>query len=239
MSRPRGGLHRDPAESRRRTFLVILLACGLGAAATSLWALDSPLGETTASGDGETAAEVAETPDGAPPELQIGDSAVQPQAAEEEPTSAAPTDDEPSSESEPDEDDDEPEPDPDRTTEEALVAAVNSERAEAGCGAVESNATLDTTARLHAEDMGNNDYFSHTSLDGRSPSDRAAEQGYSGGVGENIAAGHRDVSEVMEAWMNSEGHRANILNCDYDVIGVGVAEVEGSAYTMYWVQNFG
>jgi uncharacterized protein YkwD len=237
MSRPRGGLHRDLAESRRRAFLAILLAFGLAAAGVSLWALDSPLEETTASGDGETAAQSAESPGGdALPELRIGDSAVRPQEAEEEPATEAPTEDEAPPEPEPD---DGSEPEPDRTTEEALLAAVNEERAEAGCGPLESDATLDTAARLHAEDMAGNDYFSHTSLDGRSPSDRAAEQGYSGGVGENIAAGYPDVASVMEGWMNSEGHRANILNCDYDVIGIGIAEVAGSAYSKYWVQNFG
>jgi uncharacterized protein YkwD len=84
--------------------------------------------------------------------------------------------------------------------------------------------------------MAANDYFDHTSQDGRSPTDRAAEQGYEGGVGENIAAGYPDADAVMEGWMNSEGHRANILNCDYDVIGIGVADRDG---TLYWVQNFG
>ena len=84
--------------------------------------------------------------------------------------------------------------------------------------------------------MAANDYFDHTSQDGRGPTERAAEQGYEGGVGENIAAGYPDAESVMEGWMNSEGHRANILNCDYDVLGVGVADRDG---TLYWVQNFG
>ncbi len=232
-------------------FLAILLAFGLSAAATSLWALDSPLEETTASSEGDATAETTDAPDGGTlPDLQLGDSAVQPQDAEVEPTTEAPAEDETSSEPEPDEDDgggdggggDDggSEPDEDRTTEEALLAAVNGERADAGCGALEGDTTLDAAARLHAEDMAEQDYFSHTSLDGRSPTDRAAEQGYSGGVGENIAAGYPDVAAVMEGWMNSEGHRANILNCDYDVIGLGVADgVEGSTYSKYWVQDFG
>lgn len=233
-------------------FLAILLAFGLSAAATSLWALDSPLEETTASSESDAAAETTDAPDGDTLlDSQLGDSAVQPQEAEAEPTTEAPTEGETSSEPEPGEGDGGgdggdgdgdggSEPDEDRTTEEALLDAVNGERADAGCGALEGDAALDTAARLHAEDMAEQNYFSHTSLDGRSPTDRAADQGYSGGVGENIAAGYPDVAAVMEGWMNSEGHRANILNCDYDVIGIGVADgVEGSTYSKYWVQDFG
>lgn len=241
MSRPRGGRHRSTAESRRRTFLAILLAFGLGSISISLWALDSPLAETTASSDGEATAQATTAPDdGARPDLQTADSTVQPQEAEETPTTAAPTEDGGPPEPESDEDGGGSEAEPDRTTEESLVAAVNDERAAAGCGALESDATLDDAARLHAEDMAANDYFSHTSLDGRGPTERAAAQGHSGGVGENIAAGQPDIASVMEAWMNSEGHRANILNCDYDVIGIGVVDGgAGSAYSRYWVQNFG
>lgn len=237
MRRPRGGRHRNPAESRRRIFLAVLLAFGLSAAATSLWALDSPLDGTTAAGEETAAPRPSDAGEGgALPDLQLGDSAVQPQDAEAEPTTEAPEEDEPPPEPDPPDDGPEPEPDRDRTTEEHLVAEVNRERSAAGCGPLEGDATLDDAADLHAEDMAANDYFSHTSLDGRSPTDRAAEQGYDGGVGENIAAGYPDVASVMEGWMNSEGHRANILNCGYDVIGIGLADRGG---TLYWVQNFG
>lgn len=237
MSRPRGGRHRDPAERRRRTLLTILLAFGIGAAATSLWALDAPLEETTSSGETETTETPGET---ALPDPALGDAVVQPQSAEAVPTTEAPPPEETPEEPEPEEDggDDAPAPAPDRdrTTEEALLAEVNAERATAGCGPLHSDSRLDQAARLHAEDMAANDYFSHTSLDGRSPTDRAAQQGHSGGVGENIAAGYRDTASVMEGWMNSEGHRANILNCGYDSIGIGIADRGG---TLYWVQKFG
>ncbi|GAB3644691.1 CAP domain-containing protein [Glycomyces tarimensis] len=225
-------------------FLAILLAFGLSTAATSLWAVASPPGETAASSaDAEPTTQAVETPsESALPELRIGDSSIQPQEAEETPTTEAPSESGEATEPEPEDKDEaedepgEPEPDPDRSTEDSLVEAVNAERSGAGCGALESDGRLDTAARLHAEDMAVNDYFSHTSQDGRSPTDRAAEQGYQGGVGENIAAGYPDVASVMEGWMNSEGHRANILNCDYDVIGIGIADRDG---TLYWVQNFG
>lgn len=240
MSRPRGGRHRDPAERRRRIFLTILLAFGLGAATTSLWALDPPLGETTPSSEAESTGLPGEAAPPALPDLALGEAVVQPQDAEAAPTSEAPPEEEQPEEPEPDEDEGggapTPAPDQDRTTEGALLAQVNAERSAAGCGPLQGDSRLDEAARFHAEDMAVNDYFSHTSLDGRSPTDRAAQQGYSGGVGENIAAGYRDAASVMEGWMNSEGHRANILNCGYDVIGIGIADRGG---TLYWVQKFG
>jgi uncharacterized protein YkwD len=233
MSRPRGGRHRNPAESRRRILLAILLTFGLGTAATSLWALDTPLEETASPSEEATAPRPAESPESdAHPDLQLGDSAVRPQDAEAEPTTEAPARDDPA----PDPPEDEPDPEPDRTREESLVAEVNRERSAADCGPLESDAALEAAAGLHAEDMAANDYFSHTSPDGRGPTDRAAEQGYNGGVGENIAAGYPDAASVMEGWMNSKGHRANILNCGYEVIGIGIAERGG---TIYWVQKFG
>ncbi|MCH7231463.1 CAP domain-containing protein [Glycomyces sp. L485] len=244
MSRVRGGRHRNPAENRRRMFLAILLAFGFSTIATSLWALGSPLEQTAApDGDSQTARTVQAPADTPRPDLQIGDTSIQPQEAEEQetPTTEAPSEqeaeeEEPQPDPEPDDGPDEPEPEPDRTRDQALVDAVNDERSAAGCGALERNSLLDTASRLHAEDMAVNDYFDHISLDGRNPSERAAEQGFNGGVGENIAAGYPDVASVMEGWMNSEGHRANILNCDYDVIGIGIADRDG---TPYWVQNFG
>jgi uncharacterized protein YkwD len=242
MRRLQGGRHRDPAESRRRMFLAILATFGLAAAATSLWALDSPLDGDAAAHDGGAGASVEETTAAEVlPELQLGDAEIRQQDAEEAPSTEAPetTPAEP-----PDEDDGGGDDDGDAggsgsayaDTEAAVLDIVNRERGDNGCGALERDSRLDTAARLHAEDMAVNDYFDHTSQDGRSPTDRAAAQGYQGGVGENIAYGYPDAEAVMEGWMNSEGHRANILNCGYDVIGIGVADRDG---TLYWVQNFG
>ncbi len=81
--------------------------------------------------------------------------------------------------------------------------------------------------------MATKDYFSHTSLDGSSMSDRIDRQGYAWRrLAENIAAGYPSPEAVVEGWMNSPGHRANILNCDLTEIGVG-------HYQRYWTQNFG
>ncbi len=86
--------------------------------------------------------------------------------------------------------------------------------------------------------MAAKNYFSHTGLDGRSPFDRMRDAGYSySSAAENIAAGQPTPAAVVNGWMNSEGHRANILNCKLTQIGVGVAR--GGSYGIYWTQVFG
>lgn len=118
-----------------------------------------------------------------------------------------------------------------------VVTIVNDERAAAGCGAVTSNGKLVAAATGHSRDMADNGYFDHTSQDGRSFTDRARAQGYQSAIGENIAYGQTSAASVMDAWMKSDGHRANILNCDAKVIGMGVAK-NGDG-TLYWTQMFG
>jgi len=92
--------------------------------------------------------------------------------------------------------------------------------------------------------MANNDYFSHTSLDGRTLSDRISQAGYLNWTvaGENIAAGFSTPESVMEGWLNSPPHRSNILGSLFNEIGVGYAYDANDAfgpYYHYWVQNFG
>jgi uncharacterized protein YkwD len=82
--------------------------------------------------------------------------------------------------------------------------------------------------------MAANGYFSHTSQDGRSFADRVQAAGYPEPGGENIAQGQRSAQAVHDAWMDSDGHRANILNCSFTAIGVGL---NTSAWT--WTQDFG
>lgn len=79
-------------------------------------------------------------------------------------------------------------------------------------------------------------FFDHTDPDGATPWDRAAKAGIAGLGGENIARGQADAAAVMEAWMNSPGHRANILNCDFKTLGVGVHLGSGGPW---WTQDFG
>lgn len=126
---------------------------------------------------------------------------------------------------------------PDATMAREVLSLVNTERARAGCPAAHWDTRLAEAARLHSVDMAARDYFSHTSLDGRSPWDRIRAQGYQYGSAENIAAGQRSAAAVMSAWMNSSGHRANILACANVAMGVGVAR--GGSYGIYWTQDFG
>ncbi len=116
-----------------------------------------------------------------------------------------------------------------------ILNLVNAERANAGCGALTLNGPLNNAADAHSEDMYVNNYFDHTGLDGSKPWDRAARAGYgSSFIGENIAAGYGSAEAVMNGWMNSSGHRANILNCSYNHLGVG-----HSSGGNYWTQLFG
>jgi uncharacterized protein YkwD len=120
-----------------------------------------------------------------------------------------------------------------------IIRLVNVERGKAGCGAVKLNARLQTAIRLHVAELGThgNLYISHVSDDGRTFVDRAKAQGYDDPGGENVARGQRDAADVMNSWMNSAGHRANILNCSFKAIGAGA--VKGVDGTIVWGQLFG
>jgi uncharacterized protein YkwD len=121
-----------------------------------------------------------------------------------------------------------------------VLTLVNKERAAAGCGPLTSNSILVSVARAHSTDMAVHRYFDHNSQDGRSPFDRMRAAGYQGRLmGENIAAGQPTPTAVMDAWMHSPGHRANILNCGFKAVGIGVATLAGSPYRIYWTQDFG
>ena len=113
-----------------------------------------------------------------------------------------------------------------------VVTLVNKERANAGLKPLTVHAKLTTVALDKAKDMSNNNYFSHTSPTHGSPFDMMKAYGISYGyAGENIAKGQRTPQEVMNSWMNSQGHRENILSPNFTMIGVGY-------YNGYWVQEF-
>ncbi|MBL8932159.1 MAG: CAP domain-containing protein, partial [Kineosporiaceae bacterium] len=116
---------------------------------------------------------------------------------------------------------------------------TNAARAANGCSvALKADGKLTNAAQGHSADMAAKNYFSHTGLDGRSPFDRMRDAGYSYSMAaENIAAGQPTPAAVVNGWMNSAGHKANILNCKLTEIGVGVAK--GGSYGIYWTQNFG
>ncbi|WP_406723211.1 CAP domain-containing protein [Streptomyces althioticus] len=125
----------------------------------------------------------------------------------------------------------------DRTTAE-VVELTNRERARAGLPALSRDPLLTTAARAHSADMVARDFYAHTAPDGSKPWDRAAAAGsWCRTVGENIACGQRSAAEVVRGWMNSPGHRANILKPEFTHIGVGFAG--GGRAGTYWTQLFG
>ncbi|WP_061297079.1 CAP domain-containing protein [Herbidospora cretacea] len=116
-----------------------------------------------------------------------------------------------------------------------VVRLTNAERAKAGCGALTHDAKLRTAAFNHSADMSAKNYFSHDSADGRKFSDRIKQAGFSfRAAGENIAKGYQTAAQVVQGWMDSPGHKANILNCTYTHIGVGHVAAGGP----YWTQDF-
>ncbi|MBG0832290.1 CAP domain-containing protein [Planomonospora sp. ID67723] len=119
-----------------------------------------------------------------------------------------------------------------------VVRLTNLERQKGGCAPLKHDPQLRKAAYGHSADMAAQNYFSHTSKDGRSFMDRIRGAGFTGGSGfaENIAAGQRTPADVVKAWMNSSGHRANIMNCKYNLIGAGLAKKSDG--TPYWTQNF-
>ncbi len=121
--------------------------------------------------------------------------------------------------------------------EDEVRTLVNVERGKAGCAAVHSDSRLRTAARGHSADMAVRNYFDHNTPEGLTPWDRARRAGYQQAIGENIGYGYRTAADVMAGWMNSSGHRANILNCAARAIGVGLAYNAGG--TPYWTQLFG
>jgi uncharacterized protein YkwD len=125
-----------------------------------------------------------------------------------------------------------------RRTAGEVVALTNAERAAQGLAPLAVDAPLTTAAQAHSDDMVARAFYSHTSPDGSRPWDRAATAGSSRRtIGENIACGQRSPAEVVRGWMNSPGHRANILKPDFTHIGIGLAG--GGTAGTYWTQLFG
>ncbi|MGK7889998.1 MAG: CAP domain-containing protein [Leptolyngbyaceae cyanobacterium] len=127
---------------------------------------------------------------------------------------------------------------------EQVVQLTNEFRAEYGLQPLAFNLDLIESAQGHSDDMASQDFFSHTGLDGSSPGDRALEAGYpSSYVWENIGTGYTTPEEAVQGWINSPGHRDNMLNSEINVIGVGYTYLENDTgsvnYNHYWTQVFG
>jgi uncharacterized protein YkwD len=124
----------------------------------------------------------------------------------------------------------------DTSPEGQVLTLVNVERAKIGCSPLVMDQPLAKLAEDFTKDMAQRNFFDHTDPDGDDPWERAKLAGITDLGGENIARGQADVQAVMAAWMNSPGHRANILNCDYTTLGVGIHFGPGGPW---WTQDFG
>lgn len=116
-----------------------------------------------------------------------------------------------------------------------VVSLTNAQRVKAGCKPLKVDSRLNLSAQRHSADMLKRNYFEHEDPDGHDFADREKAAGFEGDSGgENIAMGQTSAAEVMNDWMNSPGHRRNILDCSFTLIGVGYV-----ANGHYWTQNFG
>ncbi|WP_312560194.1 CAP domain-containing protein, partial [Anaerospora sp.] len=122
------------------------------------------------------------------------------------------------------------------TAEKNAVELMNADRRANGLSDLKVSSSVTAVARSHAQDMVNRKFFSHSNPDGKTPSDRLKAAGISySAVGENIAE-NTSVQAAETSFMNSSGHRANILNSNYTTVGIGVAY--DSAGNVYVVQDF-
>ena len=130
-----------------------------------------------------------------------------------------------------------PAADPLQTYEKEVIRLINVERTKRGLSALSTNWQLSRVARYKSQDMINKNYFSHTSPTYGSPFNMMESFGLKfSAAAENIAYGQRTPQEVVTAWMNSPGHRANILSAAYTQTGVGAAKKADG--TLYWTQMF-
>lgn len=124
-----------------------------------------------------------------------------------------------------------------------VLFRTNTERLKEGLEALTSCGNLHIAAQAHAVAMLEQNFFEHDNpFTGDDPSSRAVKAGYGSGAGENIAMGYRSPKQVVLGWMNSPGHRENILG-NYKHLGIGISlggsGTYGNGEWFYWVQNFG
>jgi uncharacterized protein YkwD len=143
---------------------------------------------------------------------------------------------------------------PTPSIEQQVVELANQERRRSGCAvALTLSPKLSEAARAHSQDMAANDFFGHTGSDGSSLATRIQRVGYAfSAAAENIAAGYATAQSVVDSWMRSPEHRANILNCSLREVGVGYYDQAvdqpnvrigngtiGGPFHYYWTQDFG
>ncbi|NJM96743.1 MAG: CAP domain-containing protein [Phormidesmis sp. RL_2_1] len=122
-----------------------------------------------------------------------------------------------------------------------LLSLTNNARTSAGVDSLQLSFRLGQAAQAYAEELGSQNFFSHTGLDGSTLSSRLSAANYPFvAAGENLAAGQETALSVFQGWMQSDSHRTNILRTDFTEVGFGLfRESERSDYDTYWVQIFG
>jgi uncharacterized protein YkwD len=118
-----------------------------------------------------------------------------------------------------------------------ILTATNAQRAKHGCGKLRLDANIARAARNHSAFMAKTGTFSHVGSGNSSFVTRIKAQGYAAALSENIAWGYRSGADVVTAWMNSAGHRANILNCSAKSVGIGA--VYAANGNPYYTEDFG
>ncbi|MBB2938467.1 uncharacterized protein YkwD [Amycolatopsis bartoniae] len=124
-----------------------------------------------------------------------------------------------------------------RAAEDAVVRLSNAARARAGLRPLRSDERLRTAARAHSKDMAQRDFCAHINPDGRTPGERMSAAGYPAPGAENVARGQDSPHKVVQAWLDSPGHRANLLNPEFTTIGAGAYYLGDGGPC--WTQNFG
>jgi len=128
-----------------------------------------------------------------------------------------------------------------------VLDLINVERAQHGCGPLAINPQLNQAALRQSEAMARQHFFDHKDPDGTTPGQRVRDTGYVFQMmGENIEAGTDTAEEAVRVWMNSPGHRANILTCAYKETGIALVDAQddvpmkgqSTAYEYYWTQEF-
>jgi uncharacterized protein YkwD len=123
--------------------------------------------------------------------------------------------------------------------EDQLIVLINQERGKLGMSPLTHSGLLSSVARAHSQDMLDRDFVDHVNPDGLDPFDRIERAGYRfSSAAENIAAGNHqtDAADAFDSWMNSPGHRENMLNPEFSEIGIGY--VQGGKMEYYWTTLF-
>ena len=122
-----------------------------------------------------------------------------------------------------------------------LLNLINKTRRQQGLKALTFSSNLTTAAQNHVQDLIDNNTLGHDGSDGSSVADRVLATGYDySSVGENVAAGREAPEQVFQQWMDSPGHRDNMLAADYSEVGIGyILDVAGTTYDHYWVLVLG